>query len=300
MTALATRLSSFARVACALSLIGVPAIAQAESVDLRPKFEKGAEATYNLDLSADNQFNMGAASGDSQKQHVEQTVGLKLVVKEVDAEKGATVDLVYESIKFKSEGGMFAAEFDSAQPTDKDAGNAFAGSFRPLIGTTLTLTIDKNGNVTDVKGGEALAGGVTGQMLSGYVTKGGVGGLLGPIFSTRQAKGEANVGDTWTYEDIMPGSMLGEMKIVSTHTLKSVDAGLANIDMTGKIELKAADMGPKMEMKEGSYDGSYVWDTKGGMLKSMKTTQIATMEGDLGNGPMTVKSNATTTITRVK
>lgn len=299
MTALATRLSRVARTASLCTLLALPAFAHAETINLRPKFEKGAEATYNLALTADNTFNMGAST-EAQKQHVEQDIGLKLVVKEVDAEKGATVDLVYESIKFKSEGGMFAAEFDSAQPADKDAANPLAGAFRPLIGTTFTLTIDKNGNVTEVAGGEALAGGVAGQMLQGYVTKGGVGSLLGPIFSTRQATGEAKVGDTWTYEDIMPGSMLGEMKMTSTHTLKSANGNLATVDMNGKLELKNSPAGPKIEMKEGTYDGNYVWDTQAGMLKSLKTTQVATMEGDLGNGPMTVKSNATTTITRTK
>lgn len=300
MTRPATRLSFLARAACALTLVVAPAVAHAETVDLRPKFEKGAEASYDLAVSADNQYTMGAASGDAQKQHVEQTIGLKLVVKDVDAEKGATVDLIYESIKFKTEGGMMAAEFDSTQPKDKDAGNMFAESFRPLVGMTLTLTIDKDGNVTEVKGGEELSQGMAGQMLAGYTTKGGVRGLLGPIFSTRQAKGEANVGDTWTYEDIMPGSMLGQMKIVSTHTLKSVDAGLATIAVNGKIELKAADAGPKMEMKEGAYDGNYIWDTKAGMLKSMKSTQVASMEGDMGSGPMSIKNNATTTLTRTK
>jgi hypothetical protein len=300
MTALATRLSSLARAACALTLLAAPGVALAESVDLRPKFEKGAEATYTLALSADNQYTMGAATGDAQKQHVEQELGLRLNVKEVDPEKGATVDLVYESIKFKTEGGMMAAEFDSKQPADKDAGNMVAEAFRPLVGMTLTLTVDKDGNVTEVKGGEELSKGMTGQMLAGYTTTGGVRGLLGPIFSTRQAKTEANVGDTWTYEDVMPGSMLGQMKIVSNHTLKSVDAGMATIDLTGKIELKGNGMGPKVEMKEGSYDGTYIWDSKAGMLKSMKTTQVATMEGDMGSGPMTIKNNSTTTLTRVK
>lgn len=298
MTASASRFSILSRTACALTLAIAPGFARAETVNLRPKFEKGTEASYTLAIDAQNEATR-TGSAEPQKQHINQEIGLRLKVNDVDAEKGAKVDLTYDSFKLKVDGGPMPIEFDSATPAEKDEGNPVAGAFRPLVGTTLHLIIDKDGNVTDVTGGEELAQGIAGQALSGYVTSGGVRGLLGPIFSTRQTKGEASVGETWTYEDVMPNSVIGQMKIVSNHTLKSVDGGNANIDLAGNIDFKPAEGGPTITLKEGTYNGNYVWDTKAGMLKSMNAKLVAALEGDLG-GASASKNIATTTLTRTK
>lgn len=287
---------AFAGVLC---LLVTASAALASTVDLRPKFRKGDVAKYDLVLNSDNDFNTGGAAGaPAQKQKIDQNIGLKLTVLDSNPDTGATVELVYERLKFKSQGDLPGAEFDSSQPASKDAGNQAAQALRPLIGTKLTLTVDPDGNITEVKGGESFANAFMDQMQGNYVTPGGMNGMFGPVFSTRKAQTKAAVGDSWTYVDTLPGTMLGEMKLTTTHTVKSINGDLATVDLTGKYEVRNADTGLNLSVNNSSYEGSYVWDSEAGMLKSMQTRQVTNVRADIGGGAVTVKSSSKTTITR--
>lgn len=279
--------------AAAVSLIAtISSPVLGKEVDLRPKFEKGAETRFEMEVTGDSE--QKPDEGAAIKQQVKQTIGVKLVGGDTDAEGNTSVSLVYESLKLEVKSDMMNLEFDSTQPETSDEGNMLASALRPLIGVTFTLTIDKTGAITKVAGNEAFSSGA----ISGLTSVDGIKAGLGPVFTTRNDDGKAEVGETWSYTDSLPMSPLGPMSIVSNHTLKDVSGNDANIDLTGKITVEA-NPAMKLKMDEGTYSGKYVWDTAKGMLKSLTIQQKMVMSGDIQPGTHgQVSTAASTKITR--
>ncbi len=181
-------------------------------VDLRPRFETGRETRYQLDLTSANELRSDSTPEISGDQTLTQSIRLRLRTIEAGAE-GATVELVYDSIKATLETADFRAEFDSAAgpakspssakpagsvPTttgrpqrgspgntgratpDPEMNELLAQLMRPMVGTKLTMKVDAAGNITSVSGGESLAGaGLSG--LLGDALKGLGGGGLGAL-----------------------------------------------------------------------------------------------------------------------
>lgn len=277
--------------------VACSAWAQHGKVDLRPKFEKGAETKYVMQIEALGSTSDG--SGDEQKQIIKVELGLRLRTVDVQPEKGATVELVYDTVKVSmtggGEGGAMDVDFDSTRPVKAD--DPIAGALKNMVGATLTLDVDEAGNITKVGGGEKL--GAMGAMLTaGQKPKEAFGNLL----SLSHGTGLAAVGESWTNEDVFEGSMLGRFRMVTKHTLRSARGGLANVLVTGRIEPVSqsdAQLLP-MQITDSKYEGSYVWDTRRGQLKSMTTEQSSTIEVDAAGTNLVQKSKSIVKVKRMK
>ncbi|MBL9001713.1 MAG: hypothetical protein JNK25_11315 [Phycisphaerae bacterium] len=242
-------------------------------VDLRPKFKAGQTHKFKLQMQASGRDE--SAELGTQTQSISQEIGIALKVKTADREKGATLDLVYESIKIrlKPPGGGDEIEFDS---TKKAGDDPIAMILQPIVGLTLQLTADKDGNITGLEtaGLSGVAAGLAGQFTGADVIK----NLIGPIFTLRRGGGEAAVGESWTNEDRIDAPW-GKINLITTNTLKSHKANIADIDIKGAFSLDAASAGGQVpSIKDSLLTGSARWNTETGMLTEMNTRQKLSME----------------------
>ncbi len=258
-------------------------------VDLRPKFERGVVTRYSMVVESKTK---NAVPGDPKKfveSSTAQTIGLRMKVLDVkDGE--STVELVYESMKIKAVTDGETFEFDSnAKPDPKkkpdplDPQALLKPIFDQIVGQTMTMTVDSDGKIKEIKGGEAL--GLLGQIPGGggAVDAKSLGQLFGPISSSGQAGGKRRVGEKWTSTDDLSVSALGDFRMVTDHTLQSHSAGRAEVLVNGRAEAKSegdAAMSPNaLKLRASRYAGKYVWDTIRGKLSSMEIEQSVSVGG---------------------
>jgi hypothetical protein len=247
--------------------------AKSSKVNLRPKWKKGQEVRFKLSLESSS---TDSAQGSApQTQSMAQELGLVLRCKETDAEAGSQLELVYESMKARIRSPLMNVDFDSSKPAKAD--DPADTALRSVVGLTLPVRMDKDGNITSVgsgEGGESAVGALVGQFTGADVIK----GLFGPIFMARKGAGEAAVGESWTTEDTIDGAA-GTIRLTMTHTLDSHAGGRANISMKGKATLTAAGAGgPQAAIRDSAITGKTVWDTEAGMLSTMESRQRLTVE----------------------
>mgnify|MGYP000667802842 CR=1 FL=1 len=254
-------------------------------VNLRPRFTPGQEIRYMMEL----EINSTAAE---QVQKITQEIGLLLRVKDTSPESGSTLELVYESLKLSSGGMLGGIEFDGAKPRPADDSQAaIHDMLKPIIGLTLTIKMDRDGNISSVTGGGNLPAHVAAQ----FTGADGIKNLVGPITSLNKSPGMVAVGESWHNKDSMQAPM-GTMNIATTHTLKRHKGADAEIEITGTVTLdpSAATGLPQVAIKDSTLTGIAHWDTEVGMLKSMETNQRLSTE-QVQDG-QTIKSTQTMSV----
>lgn len=281
---------------------GSPAMAQATSskdmIDLRPKYKAGQDTKYKMVISQTAKTkSKDADMGDTGDENSEQEIRFSLRVKSVDADGTANVDMVYESVKMSGEVNGEKVSVDTTKPATTDKGSAAAG-VRAMAGTTISMVIDKDGNIKQTTGGGGLLGGMGGD-------------LLGPIYSPSKAPGQVKRGQSWTnVDEIGMGELLGPMRLVTTHTLESAANGEARVNVKGKIESGEESPGgtskknnkPTTDMikiTKSDHNGSYVWDTERGELKSMNSTMKSEIKVDMGGLDFTRTGDQTMRLERI-
>lgn len=283
-------------------------------VDLRPKWEKGQQIRYTLELKnaslndakpAAPKTRPGAKQPpkagqptlkDNESRSTVQ-MGLVFKVKEVSPDKEATVDVTIDRLKLSTLTPDGEVEFDSSKPSKGGEDDLMGEAFKSIVGTTMTMTVDRNGTITKVTGGEGLA------LLGGAGGGAGAPGtaqLFGPIFSGRPAKGEARIGDSWDYDDALTTGLLGDFKMKVRHTLTGLRGSDAVVSIRGQIDPKSEAPGSSaFQVKDSSYNGQYLWDTTKGQLKSMETSMSVRLDGKTGdNQDLATRNEATVKITR--
>ncbi|MFO0857013.1 MAG: DUF6263 family protein [Phycisphaerales bacterium] len=268
-----------------------------QEVDLRPKWRKGQETRFDMSLDIVSEQNLNAVKGGDEpepmKQVIKQKIGLLLRVKEVASSGAATVDLVYESLKFDADSALGKISFDSSQTkNDKDE---FDGLLRSIIGLTMTLQLDENGNITNISssGGGGMAGGMLQQFTAADLVK----GMFGPIMTIKAGNGRAKVGERWTNESSMSGQM-GTTKIKNEYTLESAAGSMARMNIQGTVSLDGGTTG-MANIREGSITGKATWNTERGMLESMNMTQRLMVDThSTGEAAGTTRNTMTMSVTR--
>jgi hypothetical protein len=304
---------------CLLLVLLAPAARGQErtgEVDLRPKFERGQTIRYKLEQGFTSINDIGATRAtkpgpkdrpdpkkargqdgeDARTSRGRVEMALKMKVSDISAEGVATVETTIESLKMSNTTPDMEVEFDSAKPPEED--DIVGMMLKPLVGTTLTLKVDRAGNVTSVSGGEAFS--MLGQAASGSGGGGGASQLFGPIFSSHPTTGFAKVGQSWEHEDKLGVSLLGDFKMITRHTLRGLQGRDAVVAISGRIE-PATESPPEggFQVKNSTYNGSYTWDTAKGQLAKMDTSMSVRLEGKAGDQPMSTRNEATVKITRV-
>ncbi|MBX3409171.1 MAG: hypothetical protein KF859_04725 [Phycisphaeraceae bacterium] len=248
-------------------------------VNLRPRFVVGQSHKFSMTL--DSKGRQSVPGLGEQTQNISQEIGLTLRVKEVNAQTGSTLEMVYDSLKLRiSQADGEEIVFDS---TKKDPNDPIAMVLSSIVGTTITIKADRDGNITNVDAGGAMGGALGG--LSGLAGGSGATGgadviknLLGPIVSLKPGTPEAAVGEAWTNDDIIDAPW-GKLRLTTTNTLTSHRASKATIDIKGQFSLQPSSAsGPAPAIKDSGLSGSAVWNTESGMLESLDFRQRMTVE----------------------
>ncbi|MGQ0629176.1 MAG: DUF6263 family protein [Phycisphaerales bacterium] len=280
-----------------------------EKVDLRPRFEKGEEIRYTMTVRNDSRGTISGIPGmpavpelpdlsrpekdqpaKEDGQQMEQEIDFVLRVKEASAEKGATVEMVYERVRLKMTSGGSTLEFDSAKPPAKgkedDGADLLGPIVKGLVGTTMTLEVDSSGNITKVTGGDNLA-------MPGLMQQAGLvpdaktlGPLFGPVNSKKTGSGLVGVGEKWSNVDDLSLSPFGGLKMTTEHTLRSHKANEAEVYFNGRVEPQTESGRPASPLKlsQTGYRGKFLWDTRKGQLKGMESEMEVQMDGPGANG----------------
>ncbi|HYE02934.1 MAG TPA: DUF6263 family protein [Phycisphaerales bacterium] len=263
----------------------------AGGIDLRPKFRQGDVHRFKLEIHTAGQNTLGGApgldDGGGGEVDLKQTIVLVLRVTRADQE-GATLEMVYESLKLQGTGPMGPMNFDSTKPGAPDDGmGALLGG---VVGRPVTVSVGPDGAITKVEGAEALMplSGATGGTAEAK-------SVLGPIFTSKGSSGRARVGEKWTNVDHFNLGALGRLRMTTEHRLASARGHEASVALTGRLEMDSESGAAPLKLTRGDYEGVYVWDTERGMVRQMDTTQTTALEGDLEG--MKVRSS---TVTRVK
>lgn len=270
--------------------------ARGGQVDLRAKFREGTKVGFKMVM--ENKNDLPGGDPGKPEQVVKQEIGLTLRVKSVSADGAATLELVYDSLKFDMQSDALDVSFDSTKPADKQ--DPMADLLKSIVGTTLTLQSDPGGNITSV-GSAGGAGGMPGlpsEVSQQFTGADVIKNFFGPITTLQKGSGRVSVGESWTSEDSIAGG-LGNFRIRNTYTLRSHHAPNANVDMNGTMSLDGSSTGP-VDLREGSVKGHYVWNTEEGMLRSMEMTMRTVVNTKLSgeNNPAESRSESTVSITR--
>ncbi|MBM4107314.1 MAG: hypothetical protein FJ255_00610 [Phycisphaerae bacterium] len=267
----------------------------AKPVDLRPKWTVGQDVRYKI--VADGTNEMDVPGMGAQKTTDRQEIVVRLTPKEV-GEGGAKVELTYESIKINVEGSPRGPQtFDSTKP---DEPGPLAQALRPILGLTLTLHMDRNGNITEVTGGDDVQVNPRSQWAGRLVQKGGVSSMFGRVITGNRTTGEANVGDTWQTADKIDLSAMGSVKLTAENTLKGLSGDVATIGIKGTLELDASRaQAMQVNLTSGAYEGSAQWDTAAGQLNSMEVKQSMAVEAEGPMGKVSSRRSLTEVVSRV-
>lgn len=306
-------------------------------VDLRPKFKAGQTFKLKMGNTSTSTIHMPggldvlddpkpagpgnqpAKEEDASQSKTTQEFVLVFKTTGVSEDGTATVDVTFDSIKMKIESEWLTDEFDSTKPArpakapSSDPLQQLGGtpmleqSLRPLVGDKLTLTVDRNGNVTKVDGGEkfaALFGGLGGSAGGTPGTPGGgaAKNLFGSIFTLDKTRPQARVGDRWTTRDTMELAMTGGLTMSTTYTLRDAKGGRATLGVNGRMESSSAAPTPDVpfRIKSCTHDGQCVWNTEDGFIETLDSAQKLETEINLGGKAGRSSSEQKTTVTRMR
>lgn len=272
-------------------------------IDLRPKFITGRTTRYEFTL--DHELVTGPAgnrqaSGEAESSEISLEQRMAIALRTVDAtETSAQVELTIETfaLEMDANGMTLRASSDgSTQPGAKklseeeqaasDIVNQIVNS---IAGTKLQLTLDERGNITSVRGGESLAmtgmlsqiagglgGGLSGAsgaaslLPAGGQAGGQPGGLQWLISGASGQPAKARAGQTWTNTDKLGSTPIGDLQLITRHSVRSVRGDLAEIAFDGRLE-PVSSGGSSAQPNSGrvtqsAYKGTYTWDAKAGEL----------------------------------
>lgn len=302
--------------------------------DLRPKFRIGQDRRVRLNLESresrpellaetdEPSKKPGTSKADSDMNTKQEFVLVFRPVKVSD--ETAEVDVVFESIKSRVEGPGVDDTFDSSKPapkknTTKDNKNPRPASnndplsgldalaqppsleetLRPMVGEKLTLTVDRDSNVIDVKHGEKLVRALNPMAPEAMMQVGGetpLRELFKSIVGT-PGKPHAKPGESWSSATTMNVFPIGDTALRTDYRLSDVRGDTGTIAFAG--ELKPRDEPSPgaggLKLNKAAYSGSTLWDQKDGFPRSMQSKQE--LRAELKLGQQTVPLNQTQKVT---
>lgn len=277
--------------------------AVAQTVDLRPRWEKGAEHRFRME--SESRTGPAATQGptrnprpdDAHRQTVMQDFDFVLRVVDARPEADATVEFVFEHVKVSMEGPEGKSEFDSARP-DAARGKP-ADAFRTLAGIKLTLTIAPDGSITSVRCDGPT---VPDDALAAIGGREGISRLIRSITTLHKGGGVVRRGASWEHVDLIDSALIGRLRMTTRHTVRSVRAREAVVDVAGTIAGDSDAPDGLVAIRDGKVAGSYTWDAGAGMLRSLESRQSFRVQTGLGDDPLLPGDLAVeqrTTVTRL-
>jgi hypothetical protein len=228
-----------------VAVVALAVPAQGQEVELAWKFPKDAKFYQTMKTTTNQTMKI---MGQDVKQDQNQEFVFSWTVKEAD-DKKVVLEQKIESVNMSIKIATNEIKYNS---TAKDAAdNPLSSFFKPLIGTTFTLTLDPNTmKVTEIKGREEFvkklseANPQMSNLLKAILSEEQLKQMSEPAFAVVKGKGQkVKQGDSWTRESKLNMGPIGSFGTKYTYTYaatekKNVDgkeANLAKIDM--KTEL---------------------------------------------------------------
>ena len=275
---------------CLVVVLGASAI-HAETVDLRPKFEKGRETFYRCTMGVDR--NMETANGQRMNMRIDIEFGMSLKVIDVLVDKNAKLHLTLQYLKIKSDMPPMGFDTrDEASLASSPMGNMLTG----YVKTPVTLTVSPTGDIETIEGFEKIE-----------AAKGPAGGLMENIFSEEVAKhlplfpaakagkNPTPTGHKWSeeYDRALPAGM-GTLHTAVDYELAKLDSATrgAQIPYTYRISLKERDPASSqpasmviLDNLAGNATGTMHWDVAAGECREVRGEETAQMDVAMAGNP---------------
>ncbi|MBN2309222.1 MAG: hypothetical protein JXR94_09645 [Candidatus Hydrogenedentes bacterium] len=303
-------------VALAILVLAAGQTARADGVQLRLRLEKGDVLTQTITtVQQIRQTFMGNPMDMTQEMAFELTQR----VTDVDAEGTASVQMVYDAVRFRQKAAQGEFIYDSKEP--EAASHPMARGFTALVGQALTMKFHADGRVSDVQGSEAIAARLVESMgltegpqkdmaLQQFKEQFGADAIRQSLEQAMKIypEGPVDVGDSW--DAVMTLKQTFPATIASTYTVSERRDGVTFLDVKGAVtsdpEAKPMEMGPlKMTYKlDGTQSGTVeIVEANGLSRKSVieqkleGTVRIEGMPGQAAgqNMPMSIVSTFTVT-----
>ncbi len=268
------------------------------------KFSPEVSKKYEVSMNYEQDMSMGAM-GDMQNTVV---MNYDLLIKEKDSDGNFIILTTFKKMGFdtKSPQGNISYSSDSKTESNDMASAMIGKIFGGMIGQSFSMTVNKNGEVTELKGMEAIFNNMIKNMGLDTVPGGmqAVAGFrnqfsdeqfkknFGESFNILPSK-EVKVGDTWAIDN--NNNMMGfEMKTKNTYTLKEIKGDLAIVDLVSDFNLGNENDENDVKMKmDGSQNGSLKIDINTGMtIESNIKQNISATQKMMGQEiPMKIEGN---------
>jgi len=220
------RISLTVLLCLAVWICGTPAqsVSGQEKIDLQLNMQKGTSHKVNFSMNMNNNVSVGDVTIDMM---INMGMDMTFAVKDVNETGVHTVDLTYDRIKMKMTGPV-EMDFDSAKK-EEDPGPS-GKIFGALAGETLTMIMNRQAKVTDVKGFEKLAEklGVPKNQLESQRQQ--MTQMVAPLPDK-----PVGIGDSWESTMKTPDPNL-PATISAKYTLTGRKDGLAMIKLDGTIK----------------------------------------------------------------
>lgn len=289
--------------AMALVATSAGALAQ-QTADLRTRLTPGQTDRFEFFQEGRLTLTMPQVPGTGGEQTVTQEMRVALKIDEAN-DDGATGTITFERFALTLSGGGMEAAFDSDDPESKDADNPIALMLRPLIGKSIGVVFDAEGNVTALTGvKDVLPAGALGGGLAGLLGEEGLKGGVTLITSSGSSGGVRRVGESWTSTDkidVPEGG--GALEMTTTHHLQSVRGEKATVTIEADLAKKRGDKDADasgVDLRTSTLEGRYEWDTERGMLNWLQFDRVIEFEVDRGGATSRVKQDVRTKVKRVE
>lgn len=269
---------------CALAVVALFAAAVLaqegtveEKIELAWKFKKDQKLEYVQSRSS-----IQTTSGPMQmKSTGMEEQGTALQVLEVDEAGTATFQQKFTRIKLSQETPMGKQEFDSAKKEDleKAKEDPDLKIYAAMLEKPITLKMDKNGNILDVKGyeelfTEALKGNPNAEAAKEMFSNDAYKKIAQAGYSTLPAEPVAK-GDSWNVKNDIPLGMAGNMKMELKLTLEGTETVGERLCARIKMELVEFALeggmlaGATVSRKDGT--GTFLFDIAEGIMVKTET-----------------------------
>jgi len=264
-----------------------------EKITLKQQYPPG---TYVMTMKQD-MANTTAMGNNTMTSKMTMLMAMELTAEKPDA-NGQMLHMVYKRIVMNLSGGPMSTSFDSDKE-DSAEDSPMASMYRALVGATIDVTMDPNGNVTAVtgtdqmwdkmaKGNPAIAA-MMGKMKEQFGE-----GLFKELFSQSRKMMPTNpvaVGETWTNNIKQELPVLGKVTLKQDCKLKDIQktpAGkIAVIEFTGKMtkdeagpttKEEGATPTPTLAKLDMALAGTMKLDVDTGLMTSAEMTQKGDMD----------------------
>jgi hypothetical protein len=300
------RIRSAALALLGLAILFASAQSAAAQTTLRYKFKQGEKLNYVLQMKGDMAMNV---MGREFKVDMGQTFDVTWNVASVDQSGKAKITQTFDRIRFNMEGPTAKLEYDSKEGKEPEGpvGKIMGPLFSALVGAEISMSMDAQGKISDVKVPEKLA-----QAAKGLAGTPGLGQMLSEE-GLKQMMDQSGLllpakpiskGATWDqkFESKSPG---GTMKVESTNTYDGPVAKdgkqLEKITLKPKITLEADPNAPaKITLKSQEATGTALFDNAAGRLVETNMKQDLEMAVSAMGQEISQKMKQTVTMKLVK